>query len=354
MKRKKVLLVYVNYSGFVEEDDKILSSLYEVIRYRFKPVKGIFHTTLQMLRQLFYLVFHLPKVDFMLIWFADTHAFLPVLAGKLFRVPTAIVIGGFDAVSLPGIGYGLYCSNRIRRFFAVQAAGKSTYLLPVDASLIEYTNYYADLSGKGLPVGIRKFAGKIRGKIITLPTGYDPESWKENPDISRSGSVVTVASIPNMQRWVLKGCDLLQDAAAMLPGTGFHIYGLSDSFLTEMNAQVLPANFHLHGTVKPADLTEIYSSHKIYAQFSLSEGLPNALCEAMLCGCIPVGSDVNGIPAAIGDKRLIISRKDANEAVKVIQFALSQNMFLPGHFRNRIISRFPAENRIEVFSDIIK
>ncbi|MCK7531124.1 MAG: hypothetical protein MZV63_08825 [Marinilabiliales bacterium] len=34
---------------------------------------------------------------------------------------------------------------------------------------------------------------------------------------------------------------------------------------------------------------------------SVSEGFPNALCEAMLCHCIPVGSSVGAIPDIIGD-----------------------------------------------------
>jgi glycosyltransferase involved in cell wall biosynthesis len=353
MKRKKVLLVYVNYSGFVRSDEEILSSLSDVTRYRFKPVKGIIKTARELIRQFFFLIAHTRHFDFILIWFADTHAFLPVWVGKWFKISTAIAIGGFDAVSIPYLKYGLYCSNLPRQFFARYAIRNSTFLLPVDGSLVENTNIYADPSGKGLPVGIRNFVKNITGKIITLPTGYNFDFWKANPDVSRSDSVVTVGIINNLQRWYLKGCDLLQQTAAELPVANFHIYGLTETMLEEMHKSELPRNFHLHGMVEPKDLPDIYSTHKIYALFSLSEGLPNVLCEAMLCGCIPVGSDVNGIPPVIGDDRLIISRKEVKEAVRVIQFALSQSEYASDHFRNRIIECFPRGKRASVFREII-
>ena len=64
-------------------------------------------------------------------------------------------------------------------------------------------------------------------------------------------------------------------------------------------------NFNLGDNVSllPAldrkDLVTHYNTTSIYAQLSRSEGLPNVLCEAMLCGCIPVGSPVFGIPKAV-------------------------------------------------------
>jgi glycosyltransferase involved in cell wall biosynthesis len=353
MKRKKVLLVYINYSGFVKSDDETLASAFDVTSYRFKPVKGIIRTAGELIRQFFFQIFHIRRFDFILIWFADTHAFLPVWAGKWSKTKTAIVIGGFDVVSIPDIQYGLYCSNKFRQYFAKYSIRNSDFLLPVDDSLIENTNCYADQSGNGLPVGIRKFVKNIRGKIITLSTGYNPEFWKPNRAVARFDSVVTVGVIPNRQRWYLKGCDLLEMAAASLPETEFHVYGLSETMLSEMNKTDLPGNFHLHGMIESKDLPDIYSSHKIYAQFSLSEGLPNVLCESMLCGCIPVGSDVNGIPHVIGNDRLIISRKEVKEAVRIIQYALTQTHFPPDHFRKRIIDRYPQGKRLTVFREII-
>jgi len=114
MKRKKVLLVYPNYSSFVKTDFEILSSEFEVTRYHFQPVKGALRTLRELMKQFVFLLFNLRKFNFVFIWFADTHAFGPVLFGNLLKIKSAVVIGGFDAVSLPEIKYGLYCSNQIR------------------------------------------------------------------------------------------------------------------------------------------------------------------------------------------------------------------------------------------------
>ena len=66
------------------------------------------------------------------------------------------------------------------------------------------------------------------------------------------------------------------------------------------------------------ELLNYFQRAKVFCQFSFSEGLPNTLCEAMLCECIPVGSNVNGIPKAIGDYGYILQLKDVNKAKELV------------------------------------
>ncbi|MBK7697247.1 MAG: glycosyltransferase [Saprospiraceae bacterium] len=54
---------------------------------------------------------------------------------------------------------------------------------------------------------------------------------------------------------------------------------------------------------------ELYTKHKIFAIPSMTEGLPNTLCEAMLCGCIPVGSNIEVIAHIINDTGLTLISK---------------------------------------------
>lgn len=83
----------------------------------------------------------------------------------------------------------------------------------------------------------------------------------------------------------------------------------------------------------------------------MSEGLPNTLCEAMLCGCIPVGSEVNGIPLAIGETGFVIKKKDIREAKDAI---LKANRYDdPLSPRKRILELFPEANRINALHSII-
>lgn len=353
MKRKKVLLVYPNYSSFVKTDFEILSSEFEVTRYHFQPVKGALRTLRELMKQFVFLLFNLRKFNFVFIWFADTHAFGPVLFGNLLKIKSAVVIGGFDAVSLPEIKYGLYCSNQIRQFLGKYAVKHASYLLPVDESLIENTNYFADPAGKGLPVGVKKFVPGIKGKIVVVPTGYDTDFWQPTKGVVRKKSVVTVAAITNWQRWYLKGCDFLSQIASKMPETEFYIYGISNSMFEELQKIALPDNLYLNGLVSTEKLPAIYSAHQIYAQLSLSEGLPNVLCEAILCGCIPIGSNVNGIPRVINEEKLIVYKKDVEEAVKVIHRAFSSDFSYTSKNKDQIIETLSLKSRAETLQNLV-
>ena len=54
----------------------------------------------------------------------------------------------------------------------------------------------------------------------------------------------------------------------------------------------------------------VYRQSQFYLQLSYSEGFPNALAESMLCGCIPIGSNVGEISKIIGDTGFILAHKD--------------------------------------------
>src|SRR5690606_39307412 len=50
-----------------------------------------------------------------------------------------------------------------------------------------------------------------------------------------------------------------------------------------------PENVTIVGPRPREALPAEYGAASVYLQLSRSEGLPNVLCEAMACGCIPVG-----------------------------------------------------------------
>jgi glycosyltransferase involved in cell wall biosynthesis len=84
----------------------------------------------------------------------------------------------------------------------------------------------------------------------------------------------------------------------------------------------------------------------------MREGLPNALCEAMLCECVPVGTDVQGIRTAMGDAGFYASYGDPLATKEAIEKALAIGSGKPA--RERIRRLFPLEQREKRFAEIIE
>ena len=58
----------------------------------------------------------------------------------------------------------------------------------------------------------------------------------------------------------------------------------------------------------PQELKILYNESKFYFQLSNTEGFGVALCEAMLCGCVPIVSDVNFLPSIVGNSGFVLKK----------------------------------------------
>ena len=348
--KKEVLLIYSEKISFVKEDINTLSKYSNLTEHTFHLAKNPFLLFFEFVKQFFYLLFNIAKFDTVYIWFADYHTFLPVLFSNVFKKKSIIILGGYDTMSLPQIGYGVFLKNNLRRKLITYAIENATYLLGVDETMFEGVNSYIDDSD--IEVGVKRFAKSIKGESLVVPTGYDFDRWKKSDLIAKENLVLTIGSVREMKALKRKGFDFFSEVAHSMPEYRFVIIGPSEEYKAILD-QSAPPNLTIYSFMSQEELKNFLDRAKVFCQFSLAEGLPNTLCEAMLCECIPVGSSVNGIPKAIENKELLIPKPDLLLAQKAIKYAIQMDDHEGVKFRNSIIDKFPKSKREKAIKSII-
>lgn len=348
--KKKVLLVYSEKIAFVNEDINTLLKFSNLTEHPFKLAKNPFLLFLELVKQFFYLLINISRFDTVYVWFADYHAFLPILFSNIFKKNSIIILGGYDTMSLPQIGYGVFLKNNLRRKMITYAIENSNYLLGVDETMFEGVNNY--ISSSAIDVGVKTFAKSIKGECLVVPTGYDSNRWQKSASINKENIILTIGSVNELKALKRKGFDFFSEVAASMPDYQFVIIGPSEEYKSLLEKSS-PSNLTIFSFMKQEELKNYLDRAKVFCQFSLAEGLPNTLCEAMLCECIPVGSAVNGIPKAIENSELLISKPDLALAKKAIIYALQLNDSEGVKFRNSIIEKFPKSKREAAIESII-
>jgi glycosyltransferase involved in cell wall biosynthesis len=351
--RPRLLFLHLHPSPFVLEDLSILQDAFAVRVFHFRSggggAQGLLRLMAAFARELFWLLREWRAADIVFGWFADYHLLLPVLMSRLWRRPLVVVLGGFESNHLPELSYGAFHS-RWRAPLARSVLRQAALLLPVSSSLIEAEESYS-LHPLTRRNGIKTEIPDLSTPIVTVPTGYIVEDWPMGPP-ARSASVCSVAGLSNARTVKVKGIDILIETARRLPEVQFRVVGVAED-LREMlrrrdtpppNVEFLPA--------RPRDeLRELYGRTSVYLQLSRTEGLPNALCEAMLCGCIPVVSAVGGMPEAVGDVGFVAQSPEPKAIAELVRRAVAEGsdpITAPGsraRARERIVVRYPFSQR---------
>jgi glycosyltransferase involved in cell wall biosynthesis len=319
--------------SFVRSDIDLLRKKYEVRCFRYVPSDRMIPNLLQQMRLFAWLTFNMPRAAAVYVWFADYHAFLPVLFSKVMKKQSILVLGGYDVAFIPGLKYGVF-SNPVRSFFAAFAIGNAGVLAPVAEELIEKA---------------RERVHEIRGRILHLPLGFDPSAWYR--DTPKEESVLTVGIAEDEARLKIKGVDFLIDVARMTPEIPYTVIGVQLRLRPLLCAP--PNVTFVDGRIPRQELRAYYSRAGVYAQLSISEGMPSVICEAMLCECIPVGTAVGGIPRIIGDAGYCIPDRDPSRAAMVIREAIRAPRNLGENARQRIMTCFSEEKRYRALVEIV-
>lgn len=298
--QKRILFIYTHFSTFVRTDYEILSEVHKVTRYQYNSGKGIVKNTVAFTRQFFYLLFNIWRFDAVYIWFADYHSFLPVLFAKITGKKSFVVIGGYDVANIPEYNYGSL-SSPLRKQLTLFTFKYTTFCLAV-----------VDDLEKKLKIVCPE------AKIKTIYTGYKFEGEKSTVfEQEREKIILTVSVTESRQRYFVKGLDRFKELAENMPDFKFYLVGIKDN--ARHLFEPVPENLVLLPPLNQSDLKDYYTKASFYAQFSRSEGLPNALCEGMLYGCIPIGTNVGGIPAAIGKLGFLTDEWDVQHVAQYVR-----------------------------------
>ncbi len=332
--KPNLIMMYVSLSTFTKRDIFILSDAFEVTAYHFNTAPK-WRLPLAFIKQFFYLLFRVRRLHTIVTQSAGYLSFLPVIFGKIFNKKIIIIAIGTDCAKLPEINYGAH-NKPLLSWFTRFSFRYATRILPVHKSLEQTTYSYTDV--KYPAQGIRAFVKKIKTPIIEVPNGYDTNKWQLTDEIRTPNSFLTVSLAIDKIGYYRKGIDMIIAMAKAFPNFTFTIVG------KVVLQETCPTNVNLIPNVPQEELLKIYNTHAYYLQLSMFEGFPNALCEAMLCGCIPIGSAVAGIPDIIGDKGYILEKKEPQILVELLN-NLKNNSFTPKLVRSQIADNFPIERR---------
>jgi glycosyltransferase involved in cell wall biosynthesis len=259
-----------------------------------------------------------------------------------------IIAGGTDCVSFPGIGYGNFY-RPILRDFTKWSYQLSSHICPKHDTLW-FTEYNYD-SAEPYQQGIKAFAPTIQDKYTVIRNGYDPEKWPLLKLNRKPKSFITVSGAFEYPFQVqLKGIDLILEAAVEFPDYHFTIAGVPEW----KNLDVKSNNVTILPPIPHNDLHRIFNEHEYYLQLSMAEGFPNALCEAMLCGCTPIVSNVFSMPEITGNTEMAISIRNAHELTSVLKKANTPNESTQHTNRKLINERYQNTERTRELEKVIK
>lgn len=253
------------------------------------------------LLQFFQLLWYLPKTTQYLCFFGGYHSVLPTWFGKTFNKKCIIQAGGTDCMNMPEIGYGNFRKKWLRKA-TVYSFKNCSLIVPVAEALMKQEYQFDDQINP--KQGLLNLIPDLKTPFQVIPNGFDTDFWKDLNAPRKEKSFITVATgTSRHSRAIIKGYDLIEQLASTNSEYTFTLVGDAGYTSSNKNIQVL-------GKQSKEGLRELFNSHDFYLQLSTSEGFPNALGEAMVCGCVPIGSAVGAIPEIIGNKKLVLAKKE--------------------------------------------
>ena len=305
-------------------------------------------TPFYMLHQIYFILKKHKSIKKIIISSGGYWSLIPSLAGKLLGIEVFIILNGSDCAAIPSINYGDLRKFPLKKVIEISYK-KATTLLPVSSSLILTNNTFLSKTQE-TKQGYKHFFPDIKTEAIVLHNGIDVNFWKPLKGIKKvKNSFISVFS--GTSQFQRKGGDLILEVAKKFPDCKFFLAGLEKPKNINSSDNVV-----FLGKLTPNELRKYYNMSEYYFQLSTFEGFGVALCEAMACKCIPIGSSVNMIPEIIGDSGYILHNKNLSELENLINKVLlnKSNQKLANKARNQICNNFPMEKREKKLLELIE
>ncbi len=342
--KQKLIFIYPKKFTFIKTEIRLLQDNF-LIKHIDLNWNNRLLLPLNLFLQFIFLIINIFNSKIILISFGGYWSLLPALFGKIFNKKTYIVVHGTDCVDFPQINYG---SLRLfqMRFFIKNTYKLVDFILPVSKSLLYTENTYYDTNV--LKFGINHHFGNLKIKNIVIPNGIDTNFWKRNISVKRNPkSFITVLS---KGQFIRKGGGLILELAKRFPEYEFVFAGIDKKDIKcDLN------NVMFLGYVSPKELINLYSQTQFYFQLSLFEGFGVAICEAMLCECIPIVSNVNFLPSIVEDSGFILKNRNVDLLSNLINIVIKSDYNdLEQKARFRIVNNFSYENRKKILLNTLK
>ncbi len=344
----RILYCFPRSSTFIQRDIDGLRGRYDVHAHALNA-RPAWKLPFRLIHQLFWLLRNKAWSCDCICHFSGYHALLPTLICRR----TFIILAGSDCASIPAIRYGNH-SRKLMGWATRKAAARATRLLPVHASLMHRTQTFSGM----VPAeqGILAFGPWIKTPWTEIPYGFDAEFWAPGTGNDRDpGSFICVpgAASPANRLHVLKGVKLVLDIAERMPSANFAIVGVAD-----LDAYAdAPQNVTFHHHINALALRELYRKASFHLQLSLSEGMPNALCEAMLCGCIPLVSRISSMPEIVEGIGFVLDHDDPEMGAalgqELLALSASERDRRSRSARSKVAQDYPMQRRLDALTSLL-
>lgn len=294
-KNIKVFLFSTFKTSFIEDDFNHIKKNYISRWISDSGINAIFH-----------ILNNCYNYQVYIVWFASTYSALIVFLSKIFNKKSIIIVGGADVIFDKNLKYGLL---------------QKKWKFPIIKFALNNADYLI-ASSQYIEQNIIKICGKRPKNLFIIYPGVNINFWEISNKKNERKNILTVAICNNKTRFKIKGIDIFINLAKKIKNINFTIIGLDKNILKNIT---FPKNVLIIPKLNQKELLKHYKNADIYCQFSRKESFGLSCAEAILCGCVPIVSDVGGLKEIVENSDLIVDINNFSNIIKTVRKTLNQS-----------------------------